>query len=69
MIDAGQKAMLLVLVFRDDSICFSPNERTDPKFAAVFREAVKKGVEVRPFVLNYDGRAVRLVKEIGVCGV
>jgi len=68
MIDRGQKAMLMVLIFRDESVCFSPNDRTDPKFAATFREAVKRGVEVRPFVLDYDGKAVRLVKEIGVCG-
>ncbi len=67
MIDRGQKAMLLVLVFRSDSTCFSPNERTDPEFAATFREAVKKGVEVRPFVLNFDGEVVRQVGEIGIC--
>lgn len=67
MIDEGKKAMLLVLVFRDNSICFAPNEVTDPKFADSFREAMKKGVVVRPFVLNYDGRAVRLVGEIEVC--
>lgn len=67
MIERGHKAVLLVLVFQDDSICFSPNEGTDPKFSSTFRQVVKKGVEVRPFLLSYDGVNINMRGEIGLC--
>ena len=67
MMEEGKKAVLLVLVFRNDSRCFAPNDRTDPKFAETFRRAVEKGLEVRPILLEYDGETVCWIGEIGLC--
>ena len=64
----GKNAALIVLVFRHDAGCFRPNELTDPKFADVFRKAVKQGVDVFPMVFRYDGKWVRYMGEIPVCG-
>ena len=67
MMEEGKKAVLLILVFRKDSRCFAPNERTDPKFADTFKKAVEKGLIVRPVLLEYDGRDVWWKGEIGLC--
>lgn len=67
MMKEGKKAVLLILVFRKDSRCFAPNERTDPKFAETFGRAVEKGLMVRPVLLEYDGRDVWWKGEIGLC--
>ncbi len=52
IIKQGERAALLILIFRNDAQCFSPNAETDPKFAAAFKEAVAKGVEVYPVVCS-----------------
>ncbi len=67
MVEKGKDAMLLVLVFRADSRCFAPNERTDPKFAETFVKAVEKGVEIRPALMEYDGETVWWKGEIRMC--
>jgi len=67
MVENGMEAMLLTLVFRKDSLCFAPNEETDPKFAEVFRKAVENGVDVLPALLEYDGNSVWWTGEIGLC--
>ena len=67
MIDKGDSAMMIILVFREDSRCFTPNGRTDPRFAEIFEKAVEKGVEVRPMLLEYDGETVWWLGEIGLC--
>jgi sugar fermentation stimulation protein A len=67
MMRNGHRAMLLVLVFRKDSECFAPNERTDPKFAEVFRRALSEGLEVRPMLIEYDGKSLWWAGEIGLC--
>ncbi len=66
--EEGGRAALMVLIFRPDARCFSPNGETDPKFAETFKRAVEKGVEVYPVVFRYDGERVEYVGRIPVCG-
>jgi len=63
----GQRAAVVILVFRSDSVCFMPNRETDPDFAEVFEEAVSEGVEVHPLVFSYENGAVFYHGEIPVC--
>jgi len=60
---AGERAAIVILIFRQDAECFGPNWTTDPDFSKVFELAVSKGVEVYPLsigfykeVLTYSGR-------------
>ena len=62
-IDAG----VFILVFRQDSSCFSPNVQTDPAFSESFEKAVGAGVEVHPLVIQYDGRKLTYMKKIPLC--
>jgi sugar fermentation stimulation protein A len=67
MMEDGMEAALMVLVFRKDSMCFAPNRKTDPKFADAFEKAVKMGLDVRPLLLEYDGRTIWWTGEIELC--
>jgi len=49
----GERAALMVLVFRPDADCFAPNKETDPAFAGTFWQVVKRGVEVYPLLLEF----------------
>jgi sugar fermentation stimulation protein A len=60
-------AALLVLVFRDDAVCFSPNAGTDPDFARTFREAVETGVGVYPILLSYEEDTVFYRGTVPLC--
>ncbi len=64
----GDRAALLVLVFRSDAQCFAPKEDTDPEFAEVFRKAVDEGLEVHPMKFGFQKNTVCFVSEIPVCG-
>ncbi len=66
-IEQGNHAMLLILVFREDSRCFLPNTQTDEKFSSLFWKAVKMGVKVRPMLLKYDGRDISYLRDLPVC--
>ncbi len=61
------RAMLLILIFREDSRCFLPNADTDPEFAKTFWNAVKAGVEVYPALLSYNGHDVDYIGRIPLC--
>jgi len=67
MIATGKRAALLVLIFRPDARCFSPNELTDPRFAETFGRATEKGVEVYPLVFRYNGKKVSFLGVIPLC--
>lgn len=56
-VQAGDKAMMLVLVFREEAQCFRAHERIDPDFAAAFGHALEEGVQVYPlaFTFRTDG--------------
>lgn len=64
--DRLNEVALLILIFRKDAEIFSPNEKTDPLFAKTFYEALKHGLKVYPYVLEYDGKWIKFVKKISV---
>ncbi len=63
----GERAAMLILVFRQDIDCFSPNGKTDPKFATAFYQAVKNGVEVYPMVCSCNSRGIWFEKNTVLC--
>ena len=65
--EKGDRAVLLVLVFRPDAKCFAPKESTDPEFSEVFRKAVEEGMEVYPLKFSFEDDMLRYVSEIPVC--
>jgi sugar fermentation stimulation protein A len=62
----GQRAAVIVLVFRANSRCFAPNRETDPKFAQTFYKAKESGVEVYPIVMRFQDHTIDFVKHISV---
>lgn len=63
----GDQAAVLILVFRPDADCFTPNEDTDPKFAQVFRKALDKNVQIFPYQFMYKRESLYLVDELPIC--
>ncbi len=51
---SGERAAVVVLVFRPDSTRFEPNAKTDPAFAEAFWSAVDAGVEVYPLLMEFE---------------
>ena len=61
-------AGLLILVFRKDSECFMPNEKTDPEFSKAFYTLIKnKNIFIFPVQLTYDGNYVKFKKILPLC--
>lgn len=67
VVERGDRAGLLILVFRPDAKCFSPYRKRDPEFAAAFQEAVDAGVEVRPLVFSYENRCLHYRGPLTLC--
>lgn len=63
----GKEAALLILVFREDARCFSPNFETDPEFSKTFIEAIKNDVMVYPLVFSYSGESILYLTKIPIC--
>lgn len=68
---SGDKAMMMVLVFRQDAQCFTAHEKIDPDFAAAFKHALKEGVTVHPlsfsFVKNDSFGTIYYLRELPLC--
>jgi sugar fermentation stimulation protein A len=68
---SGDKAMMMVLVFRQEAQCFSAHERIDPDFADSFKRALKEGVQVQPLVFTFradgDGGHVYYYGKLPLC--
>ena len=63
----GDRAAIIILVFRQDAECFAPNAETDPDFSNTFYSALDAGVEVHPFKLLHEDEFVKYVEKIPVC--
>jgi len=63
----GMEAAILILVFRTEALCFSPNREIDPEFAELFYEALRAGVKVYPMVLRYENETIFYTDRIHVC--
>jgi sugar fermentation stimulation protein A len=63
----GHGASALILVMRDDVLCFTPNRDTDPEFAGAFYRAIEAGVQMRILTFSLVGNRVIFSGEIGMC--
>ena len=63
----GMSAGILVLVMRNDAVCFRANSQTDPAFASSFSAALKEGVEARILTFSLDDEWLRYRGEIPLC--
>ncbi|MDR2800831.1 MAG: DNA/RNA nuclease SfsA [Desulfovibrio sp.] len=50
--ETGARAAFFYCIQRADAACFAPADYVDPDYAALFREALGRGVEVYPFVVS-----------------
>ncbi|AGB49942.1 sugar fermentation stimulation protein [Methanomethylovorans hollandica DSM 15978] len=70
-VQAGDKAMMMVLVFRQEAQCFTAHENIDPDFAAAFNHALKEGVQVQPLVFTFradgDGGHIYYYGKLPLC--
>lgn len=65
--EEGKRAAVIFLVFRPDSLSFSPKRDTDPEFSNALEEAYEKGVEIYPLLLEYKDGSVYYKKVIELC--
>lgn len=63
---AGFRAAVLFVVAREDAVSFSPNEETDPAFAAALQKAVENGVEAYALSCRADEASLTAKKLIPV---
>jgi len=63
----GEDAAILILVFRKDAECFSPNVETDFDFSKTFLSALEVGVEFHPLKFLYEDGFVSYIKKIPLC--
>jgi len=65
--ERGERAAVIVLVFRSDVNCFAPNCETDPEFCRTFFKGIERGIEIYPLVLGYEEGEVFYTHRISVC--
>ncbi len=70
-VQAGDRAMMIILVFRQEAQCFTAHEKIDPDFAAAFKRALEEEVQVHPllfaFVKNDTFGAIYYLRELPLC--
>lgn len=57
--ESGIPTAVVFLVFVRKVAFFTPNRRTDPKFAGALENAYEKGVKIFPVQLSFDGFSVQ----------
>ncbi len=62
--EKGERSAICFLIFCPNVNYFSPNWNTDREFSRTFYEAIKKGVECHPFLLEYKKGMVNFLREI-----
>ena len=65
--ERGERAAIIVLVFRCDVNCFAPNCETDPEFCRAFSKGIERGIEIYPLMLRYEEGKVFYTHRISVC--
>lgn len=70
-VQAGDKALMMILVFRQEAQCFGAHEKIDPDFANSFKHALKEGVTAHPlsfaFVKNDYFGTIYYLRELPLC--
>ncbi len=64
----GDLAAPLILIFRPEVKQFAPNGGTDPAFYSLFYEAMERGVEVYPLLLEYREGKIGYLGRVPVLG-
>lgn len=64
VLEVGDSAGLIILVFRPDAEFFRPNRDTDPEFADAFERAREKGLEVHPVKFKFEDDGLYYLGEI-----
>jgi len=67
LVKTGHEATVLILVMRDDAICFVPNESTDPDFTRSFFNALNAGVKLKILKFALKQNSVVFMGEINLC--
>jgi sugar fermentation stimulation protein A len=62
----GMKAMVVIVVQREDAEAFAPHAARDPAFAAAFREALSGGVRACAFTCRVERTRITPYREIPV---
>ncbi|MDR2055050.1 MAG: DNA/RNA nuclease SfsA [Desulfovibrio sp.] len=52
LVKTGARAAFFYCIQRADAACFAPADYIDPDYAALFHDALGKGVEVYPFIVS-----------------
>lgn len=63
----GGDAVLMVLVFRKEAVCFTPNRKTDPAFHQEFFNALREGLKVFIPRFSFEDNHLRYQGTIDVC--
>ncbi len=62
----GYRACLLFIIQRTDAYAFSPNDLVDPEFGTALRKALKYGVEIYPYLSEFNDNRITLKDKIEV---
>ncbi|MGC9399887.1 MAG: DNA/RNA nuclease SfsA [Anaerolineae bacterium] len=65
-VEAGERAVVLFVVQREDAVRFAPHDATDPAFGTVLREVARAGVEVRALRCRVSPQGIRPLGELPV---
>ncbi len=65
--EKGMRTIMVFLVLRSGVTCFSPNIEVDPDFFYLFLKALRKKVEIYPFLLFMKGDAMYYEKILPLC--
>lgn len=64
----GNRGACFYLVQRADAQCFGPADFIDPEFADLFREAIKEGVEMWPYLAHVSPEGIGLGPRLPLSG-
>jgi sugar fermentation stimulation protein A len=65
-VEEGYRASIIFIVQRPDVTIFAPNDKTDPEFGFMLREAFHKGVEIYAYASMYEDDEVVLGSAVAV---
>ncbi|MDG6244102.1 MAG: DNA/RNA nuclease SfsA [Methanolobus sp.] len=67
VVDQGDEAAVIMLIFRPEARCFTPNCKIDPDFSETMLKASQKGVRIFPLQFSFKENSIYYVSEIPLC--
>ncbi|WP_407356460.1 DNA/RNA nuclease SfsA [Methanolobus sp. WCC5] len=67
VVDQGDEAAVIMLIFRPQAKCFTPNRKIDPDFSETMLKASEKGVRIFPLQFSFKENNIYYVSEIPLC--